>query len=465
MATKEFPLVPQTVEKVNTKYRKIVTKIPAPGSIKLLTKLRDIEPRSMGGQPPIIWHHGKGVTISDPYGNRWLDFSSGVLVTASGHGRPEIVKAIKDQAAQLYHAYCFPTDVRYRLVAELTTILPPPLKRVFLLTTGSEACECCIKLARTRGLAVGGRKKSIFVSFEGGFHGRTMGSQLAGGSAALKEWMGDLDPRFVQVPFPEGFRQKDTSFAVFEKALADKGVNPDDVCGVMGETYQGGNATLFPAQYAQALRKWCDAHKAVMIFDEIQAGFGRCGKWFGFQHLGVVPDLVACGKGISGGLPLAAVLGTEELMNVYGPGEMTSTHGASALCAAASLANVKVIKKAKLVQNAAKLAPVLADGAARITAASGGKIGHWASTGLVAALQFTKSGTTVPDPEPAWEFVRRAIQKGIMLFAPVGMGGCAIKINPPLVITKDALLEGLEVLEGVAAEVAKLPAEGGMIDN
>ncbi len=454
MATKEFPLVPEKVAPVSTKYRKIVTDIPVPQSIPMLTTLRNIEPRSMGGQPPVIWDHGQGFTVSDKWGNTWLDFSAGVLVTASGHGRPEIVQAIQEQAGKLYHSYCFPTEVRLALVEELNSILPPPLKRVFLLTTGSEATECCIKLARTKGLEVGGPKKSVIVSFSAGFHGRTMGSQLAGGSPALKSWIGDLDVRFVQVPFPEGFRQKDVSFSVFEKTLADAGVNPDHVCGVMGETYQGGNATLFPTEYAQALRKWCDKHKAVLIFDEIQAGFGRCGKWFGFQHFGIVPDLVACGKGISGGLPLSAVLGTEELMNMYGPGEMTSTHSANAICSAAALANIQVIKKDKLVENAAKLAPMLLEGAKKIAAATGGKVGRVAATGLVAALQFTKAGTTEPDPEPAWEFVRRAIQKGVMLFAPVGMAGSAIKINPPLVINEEGLREGLDVLEGIAKEIA-----------
>ena len=453
MATKEYPLVPEKVAPVNTKYRKIVTDIPAPASIPLLTKLREIEPRSMGGQPPILWDHGSGFTVSDAYGNTWLDFSAGVLVAASGHGRPEIVQAIQEQAAKVYHSYCFPTEARLNLIEEISSIIPAPLKKVFLLTTGSEAAECCIKLARTKGLAVGGARKSVLVTFSAGFHGRTLGSQLAGGSAALKSWIGDLDERFVQVPFPEGFRQKDVSFAVFEKTLKDAGVNPDDVCGVMGETYQGGNATLFPKEYAQALRKWCDLHKAVLIFDEIQAGFGRCGKWFGFQHFGIVPDLVACGKGISGGLPLSAVIGTEDLMNQYGPGEMTSTHTGNAVCAAAACANIQVIKKDKLVENAARLAPVLAEGAKRIAAASKGKIGHWNATGLVTALQFTKNGSTEPDPDPAWEFVKRAIQKGVMLFAPVGMGGAAIKINPPLCITEDALREGLEVLEGIAKEL------------
>jgi 4-aminobutyrate aminotransferase-like enzyme len=453
MATKEFPLVPEKVEPVKTKYRNICTEIPVPQSIPLLKRLRDVEPRSMGGQPPIVWDHGKGFTISDAYGNTWLDFSAGVLVTASGHGHPAIVKAISDMADKgMYHSYCFATEIRCKLAEKLTGMLPAPLKRVFLLTTGSEATECCIKLAKTQGRKVGGAKKNVLVTFENGFHGRTMGAQLAGGSAALKSWLDD-DPTFVQVPFPDGFRQTDTSFDVFTKALVAKGVDASSVCGVMGETYQGANAALFPAKYAQALRGWCDEHKAVLVFDEIQAGFGRTGKPFGFMHFGIVPDLAACGKGISGGMPLSAVVGTEELMNMYGPGEMTSTHSANPICSAAALANIETIEKEGLIANAAALEPVLLEGLAKIRKASNGRVGRIAATGLVGAMQFTRQGTTEPDPEPAWETVRRSVQKGVMLFAPVGVGGCSVKINPPLNITAEALVEGMGVIEEIVAGV------------
>lgn len=453
MASKEFPLVPASVPSVDTKYRKIATQIPVPESIPLLKRLREIEPRSMGGQPPVIWDHGSDVTVSDRYGNRWLDFSSGVLVTSCGHGRPEILSAIRDMADQgLYHAYCFPTEVRLKLVEEITRLLPAPLKRVFLLTTGSEATECCIKLARTYGLNVGGPDKSIFVTFDNAFHGRTLGAQLAGGSPGLKSWTG-VDPRFVQVPFPEGFRQKDTGFEVFTRTLQQKGIDPKNVCGVMTETYQGCNATLMPAHYAQALRRWCDENQALLIFDEVQAGFGRTGKPFGFMHLDVPADLAACGKGISGGMPLSAVLGTEELMSMYGPGEMTSTHSANPVCCAAAVANLEVIRKEGLIENAAHLAPALEEGTRKLADASNGKIGKWAATGLVSAVQFTRPGTTEPDPDTAWEVVRKAIQRGVLLFAPVGVGGGAIKINPPLTINAEALNEGLAVLEEIIAEV------------
>jgi len=453
MATKEFPLRPEKVQPVETRYRKICTDIPVPESVPLLEKLRELEPRSMGGQPPVIWHRGQGATISDRWGNTWIDFSSGVLVTSVGHNHPEVIKAIRGMADQgLYHAYCFATEIRLRLIEELSTWLPAPLKRVFLLTTGSEATECCIKLARTYGLKVGGPAKRVLVTFDNGFHGRTMGAQLAGGAAALKSWLGE-NADFVQVPFPDGFRQKDTSFELFEKTLADKGIKPEQVCGVMSETYQGCNATLMPVAYAQALRKWCDANKAVMIFDEVQAGFGRTGAAFGFSHLGIVPDLAACGKGIAGGMPLAAVLGTDELMSMYGPGEMTSTHSANTVCCAAALANLQAIRNEKMIENAARLAPMVAEGVRKIAAAAKGKIGHYDAVGLVGCVQFTKPNSTTPEPEHAWQMVQRAVQRGIMLFAPVGVGGCAIKINPPLLIEEEALREGLQVLEQIAAEL------------
>lgn len=453
MATKEFPLTPLDVAQVKTNYRCIQTAIPVLESVRVLEQMRRAEPRSMGGQPPILWHHGDRCTVSDPWGNRWIDLCAGVLVTASGHSHPRIVDAIKQMAEQgLYHAYCFPTEIRGRLVSKIQSLLPAPLSRVFMLTTGSEATECAIKLARTMGIKRGGREKKIFITFENGFHGRTMGAQLAGGSKGLKSWIGDGDGSFVQVPFPDGFRCPDTGFRVFEKSLADQGVDPDKVCGVMFETYQGCNATMMPTAYAQALKKWCDAHGALFICDEIQAGFGRCGTWFGFEHFGVVPDVACFGKGISGGMPLSACVGSEEVMSLYGPGEMTSTHSANPICSAAALANIETIEKEGLVENAARLSPILLDLCLQMQDASKGRIGRAAGIGLVTALQFVTSGTTNPDPDTAWRVCKKAYERGVILFAPVGVGGAAIKIAPSLTINEEALREGLGVLMEIVRE-------------
>lgn len=447
MASKEYPLEPREVARVETAHRRIATPIPVPESVPVLEAMRVAEPRSMRGQAPVLWAEGEGVHIRDPYGNQWLDFSSGVLVTSAGHGHPAIRAAITDMAARgIHHAYCFPTDVRARLAARLVELAPDPLDKAFLLTTGAEAVECCLKLARTWGLRRGGARKRVVVSFTNSFHGRTMGAQLAGGSPALKAWIGEGDYGFVQVPFPDGFRQPDESFEVFERALAAQGVEPADVCGVISETYQGCNARLIPADYARSLRAWCDAHDALLILDEVQAGFGRTGRWFGFQHCGVVPDLVPCGKGISGGMPLSAVIGRAQVLDLYGPGEMTSTHSANPVCAAAALANLDAIAAEGMVENAARLAPVLLDGARRARDASHGRIGRVDAAGLVAALQFTRPGTTEPDPDTAFDVYRRVVESGVMLFSPVGVGGCCIKLNPPLMIDEGALREGLDVV-------------------
>lgn len=452
----EFPLTPREVPPVHSKYRRIVTPIPAPASIPRLEQLRKHEPTSMGGQPPVIWHGGDGVCIRDPYGNQWLDFSAGVLVASMGYGHPKVLEAMRRQLESgLYHTYCFANEPRIVLVEKLAALAPPPLEKVFLLSTGSEATECAMKLAFTYAARQKKAAKPHLVTFENAFHGRTLGAQLAGGSPGLKDWIPGKHPEYVQVPFPDGFRTTDTSFELFERSLAERGIAPDSVCAVMTETYQGCNAQMFPVDYARRLRQWCDAHGALLIFDEIQAGFGRTGTMFGFQHLGVSPDLITCGKGISGGMPLSAVIGRREVMDLYGPGAMTSTHTANPICCAATLANLQAIEDERVVENAARLGPILAEACAAMQRASNGRIGKTASIGLVSALQFVTKGTTDPDHETAWEVVRRCVESGVMLFAPVGVGGGAIKINPPLNIPKEALLEGLEVVSSAVSEICK----------
>ncbi len=447
---KEFPLTPKKVARIDSKFRRIVTDIPAPASVPLLEKLRANEARSMRGQPPVIWHKATGVNVFDPYGNMWLDFSCGVLITNAGHGHPDIVKAIVETASRpLLATYCVPDQERAALAEKLVQLAPEPLKKAFVLSTGAEACECCIKLALTWGPKQA-KGKNVIVSFEDAFHGRTLGAQLAGGSAALKGWIPEAlakAPCFVQAPYPDGFRQKDTSFAVFEKALAAAGVKPANVAGVITETYPGGSCQFLPAEYARALRAWCDRNGALLMFDEVQAGFGRCGKWFGFQHYGVTADLIACGKGISSSLPISAVLGRPEVMDQYDPGSMTSTHSGSPICAAAAVASLNVIEKENLVQNSARMGKVLLDGLAGLKKKYSDVVGLAAGKGLVGSLQIIKPGTTEPDADLAFDIVSDCVEHGLLFFAPVGRGGGSVKIAPPLCITEEAVRDGLAVLD------------------
>ena len=452
---KEFPLVPRKVAKVSTKYRRIVTDIPAPASVALLEKLRAEEARSMRGQPPVIWHRASGVNVYDPYGNMWLDFSSGVLITNAGHGHPAIAKAVIETAQRsLLATYCFANEPRAGLVAKLAEVAPEPVKKVFILSTGAEACECCMKLALTWGQKQSA-SRNVIVSFEDAFHGRTLGAQLMGGNAALKGWIPAAlrsTRHFVQVPYPDGFRQTDVSFAVFEQTLAKAGIKPAEVAGVITETYPGGSCKFLPVQYAKDLRAWCDKNEALLIFDEVQAGFGRCGKMFGFEHYGVTADLVACGKGISSSLPISAVLGRPDVMDLYDPGTMTSTHSGSPICSAAALASITVIQQEKLVDNAARVGEVLLAGLNALMAKYPRVVGMAAGKGLVGSLQIIKPGTTDPDADLAFEIVRNCVEAGLLFFAPVGKGGGSVKIAPPLCITEEAVREGLSVLDAAMAK-------------
>ncbi len=446
-------LSPRQVPPVETKFRKIQTPIPVPESIPILESLHRDEPRSMRGQGCVVWDRAVGFHVHDRWGNTWIDWSSGVLVANAGHGRPEIAKAICEQANKtLLHNYCFPSEIRAELVEKLAKLAPDRLDKVFLLTTGAETTEAAIKLARTHGRAVGGDKKIAIVSYEGAFHGRTMGAQMIGGIPALKEWIVNLDRDMAQVPFPDGFRCTDTSFDFFLKTLDQKGFGPGRIAGVISETYQGGSAAFWPTEYAQKMRAWCDEHDIVLIFDEVQAAFGRTGTMWGLEHYGVVPDLMCCGKGITSGLPLSAVIGTADLMDQYPPGSMTSTHTGNPVCVAAALANLDVLTGESLPQRAAAVGEVLHAGLREIQSEHSDVCGASMGRGMVAGLHIVRPGSIEPDAELASSIVDRCVEKGLLMFHPVGFGGATVKIAPPLVTPEEAVDEGLAVLREAIEE-------------
>ncbi len=454
---KEYDLTPKLVPHVQTALRRIQTAIPAPGSVAALEALARWEPVAMRGQPPIMWDHAEGFQVYDAFGNCWIDWSSGVLITNAGHGRQEICDAIRGQATKgLLTTYCFPNQERAQLVERFAGLLPEPLKKVFLLTTGSEAVECAIKLCRAWGVRHGGRAKNVIVSFEKGFHGRTLGAQQAGGIPALKEWIVNLDPGFVQAPFPDGFWTRDISFDLFERSLREAGVEPRNVAGVLMETYQGGTAAFAPAAYARSLREWCDRHGALLVLDEVQAGFGRTGTLWGFEHYGVVPDLACFGKGISSSLPISAVAGRAELMDQFGPGSMTSTHSGNPVCCAAARASIELILRENLVVKSAQLGALLHARLHQIQQ-SHPEIGAVLGKGLVAGFICVHPESGQPNGELAWEIVRRSIEKGVLMFSPVGYNGSTVKIAPPLCITEEALTESLEAFEEAVNESLARP--------
>lgn len=451
----EYSLTPVTVPKVKTKYRSIQTAIPVPESLPVFEKLKSSEPRSMLGQPPIVWHEANNFTISDKWGNRWIDWSSCVLIANAGHGRKEIKDALHKIIDQgLLATYVFVHEGRGELTSMLQQLSPDPANyHVFLLSSGSEATENCIKLAKTYAISKHGKHKKYIISFQNAFHGRTLGSQMAGGMEKLKTWIVDGDKTFIQVPFPDGYKNEDTSFDLFLKTIAEKGVKPEDIAGVISESYQGVGPDFMPVEYAKKLEAFCRQHDIVLIMDEVQSGFGRTGKMFCFEHYGIKPDLIACGKGISSSLPISAVIGRSDIMGMYPPGSMTSTHSASPLCVTAAIENLKLINKEHLVENSAKMGKLLCAELERIQKKYPSRLGCFKGLGLVAGIQCVKPGTKTPDAETAVAINLKCLQKGLLMFAPVGIGGECLKVAPPLTINEEALRESIQVFEESCDEV------------
>ena len=463
MAT--FTLEPQTVAQVHTENRTIQTQIPVPEAVEILKDMRRHEPHSMSGQPPVIWDKAVGYNVYDRWGNKWIDFSSGVVVANAGHCNPEVQKAALDIIQHgLMHSYLFPNEARAKLVARISELVPIPDNRVFLLSTGAESTECAIKLAKTYGLTKSQNKRRI-VTFDDCFHGRTMGAQLAGGTPSAKEWIGTLDPDFVQVPFPNAFRYEwadesradysdQVCFDHFLASLKEKGVQPDEIAGIMTETFQGGWVQLMPSGFVKMLRAFCDAHDILMIFDEVQAGFGRTGKLFGFMYADVTPDLICCGKGISSGMPLSCVVGRADVMNLYGPNKMTSTHSGNPVCAAAALASMNYIVEHHLVDNSYNLGSVCKERLTAMQKRFPENIGFVSGCGLAWAVVFTKPGTKEMDGDLATRIVELSMQRGLLFFAPVG-NGATLKVVPPLMINEKALLEGLDVFASAVEDAIR----------
>lgn len=457
---KEFNMSPQSAPRVETKYRRIATPLPHPESIATLEKLRKFEPVSMRGQPPLVWERAEDFSIFDKYGNRWIDWSSGVLVTNAGHGAPEVKKAILDQVESgLIYNYVFPSEERAALVECLVGVAPAGLQKAFLLTTGAEAVECAIKLCRAHGIQADGKEKIGIVGFERGFHGRTLGSQQTGGISGQKSWIVNEDPAIINAPFPDGYWQEDVSFETFLSAIDRHGLKPENIAGVVMESYQGVGPDFAPVEYIRELADWCKKNNVVLVFDEVQSGFGRTGKFWAFEHYDVTPDLICCGKGISSSLPLSAVIGRQAIMDQFPAGSMTSTQTGNAVCCAAALASVRKIVRENLTGHAAQLEPLLLKGLKKIQQRHPAVIGRVTARGLVGGLQTVKAGQRKADPDLAHDIVERCFHKGVLMFAPVGAWGQTVKIGPPLTIPRDALEESLGVLaEAVDEAIAAAPA-------
>jgi 4-aminobutyrate aminotransferase-like enzyme len=456
MTAHSFSRLPQSVRFVSTSNRLIQTAIPPPGTREILERLEACESRSMHGQLPLVWDRAEDYSVYDAAGNRWIDFTSTIFVANVGHSNPRVTAAMRETLDRpLYGCYAYANENRARYLEKLVAFAGPLFEKAFLLSSGTEATEGALKLMRMHGQKQGKRRRGV-ICIEGNWHGRTLGAQMMSSSLAQREWIGyqDADIHHIAFPYawtlmgrsPEAFL--DESLAKLEKSGIDLA---QDVCGFMLETFQGWGAVFYPPEYVQAIERVCRKYGILLTFDEMQSGFGRTGKAFGFEHYGVSPDLICCGKGMGGGVPLSGVIGRAEIMDLPDVGNMSSTHSANPLVCAAGLAVIEELEERNLIVEAARKGELLFEALHKLQARFPDRISNLLGKGLIAAVLFKHPKTGEADGPFTSAVAELCMQKGLLV---VHTGRESIKIGPPLTITDEALLEGITVLGESIAEVA-----------
>lgn len=393
----------------------------------------------------------------DADGRRFIDFAAGIAVNNTGHRHPRVMAAVAEQAQAFTHT-CFhvaPYESYLTLAERLNALTPGDFsKKTMLVTTGAEAVENAIKMAR----AYTGR--SGVISFSGAFHGRTLlGMALTGKVAPYKKGFGAMPPEIVHAPFPNDFHGVSEAEAIsaLERLFASS-VDPERVAAIIIEPVQGeGGFNIAPVSFLRALRAICDQYGIVFIADEVQAGMARTGRMFGFDHAGVASDLVTMAKGLAGGFPLSAVTGRAEIVDAPLPGGVGGTYAGNPLAIAAANAVLDVIADEDLCARATEIGQILRD---RLTAMADRQgmacIGDVRGLGAMNAFELVKDRETrAPDAALTAAIVAEAEARGLILLS-CGTRYNVIRLLPPLTIPMDQLTEALDIIEAsVEAAIQK----------
>ena len=434
------------VKTISTKYRSIKTLIPTPESIPLLNKMYSLEAQAMHGQYPIIWDRADNFQVFDRWGNIWIDFTSTIFVANAGHANKRICDALINTINKpLLHTYSYASEERINYLEYLIENTPQQFEKAFLLSAGTEATEVALKLMRLNG-SKKNKKRPGIICFNGAYHGRTMGAQMMTGSVEAREWVGFQDPNIhhIDFPYPSDIENPRKFFnSQINTILDTENLNPnEDLCGFMLETYQGWCAAFYPEEFIDELFKFAKKHEILVTFDEMQSGFGRTGRLFGYEHYNVEPDILCCGKGASSSLPLSIVLASSEIMDLSEIGSMSSTHSANPLACVAGHENLKALLDDGLIKQAEILGKIFHRKLDEIKNKYPDHLRYVLGKGLVAALIFLdKKGNPLIDL--CDQISEKAFQKGLLV---VHTGRESIKLAPPLSISKEALLEGIDVL-------------------
>ena len=405
----------------------------------------DVFPRGMGNLLPVFAQRARNAEVWDVEGNRYIDFAAGIAVVNTGHSHPEIVAAIKEQLDRFSHTCVMITPYAnaVELAEKLASIAPFPDARVVLVSTGAEAVENAVKIAR----AHTGRPGVI--AFGGGFHGRTnlcMG--LTGKVVPYKQGFGPFTPEIFHVPFPAEYLgvSADDSLQALEQVFKND-IEARRVAAIIIEPVQGeGGFYPVPAGFLPRLREICDRHGIVFICDEIQTGFGRTGRMLACEHEGVQPDLITLAKGIAGGFPIAAVVGRKAVMDGPEPGGLGGTYAGSPLGCAAGLAAIGVIEKEQLCKRSVDVGERLLKALRKLQAQYPDRIGDVRGKGAMVAMELVKSGNAgQPDADLTKALVAAAAKNGLLILS-CGVRGNVIRILAPLTIPFEHLDEGLAIL-------------------
>lgn len=393
----------------------------------------------------------------DADGRRFIDFAAGIAVNNTGHRHPRVMAAVAEQAQAFTHT-CFhvaPYESYLTLAERLNAMTPGDFsKKTMLVTTGAEAVENAIKMAR----AFTGR--SGVISFSGAFHGRTLlGMALTGKVAPYKKGFGAMPPEIVHAPFPNDFHgvSEAEAIASLERLFASS-VDPERVAAIIIEPVQGeGGFNIAPFSFLRAIRAICDQYGIVFIADEVQAGMARTGRMFGFDHAGVAPDLVTMAKGLAGGFPLSAVTGRAEVVDAPLPGGVGGTYAGNPLAIAAANAVLDVIADENLCARANEIGQIIRDRLTAMAERQGMEcIGDVRGLGAMNAFELVKDRETrAPAAALTAAIVAEAEARGLILLS-CGTRYNVIRLLPPLTIPMDQLAEALDIIEAsVEAAIQK----------
>ncbi len=427
-------------------------------SHELLERRKRIVANGVGVFNTATVSHAKGAIITDEDGRELIDFAGGIGVVNAGHCPPTVVQAIKDQAEKYLHtSFNVVTYEPYiELCEQIAEILPHgDNTKVMLISTGAEAVENAIKIARQ---ATG---KSGILCFNDAYHGRTMMAMSLTSKITYKVGCGPFNSEVYRIPFPNyyhrGIGKTEDEFVEEQLRLLDESainvVDPNNLAAVIVEPIQGeGGFNPIPKKYLEGLRAFCDKHNVLLILDEVQSGFCRTGNWAGWQHYGVQPDLSTYAKSMGSGLPIAAVVGKGEIMDAAAPGSIGGTYIGSPVCCAAALATIKLMKEENLNDRGRHIGEVIMS---RMTdfKKECSAIGDVRGVGAMIGIEFVKNGhPNHPDAELCGKIVKACAKEGLIMLS-AGIHKNVIRILSPLVITDEQLNQGLDILTN---EIKKL---------